>query len=459
LAFTRLYVNDKTGLSINQEAVVVQSRKAVSIIGQGKVGSTMTACFASKGYKVVGVDINPELVENIRQFKSSFQEPRVQELLTANRERIHATMSYPEAISATDMTFIIVPTPSMPNGSFSAKFVCSACEQIGAALKTKDSWHLVVITSTVLPGTTEKEIIPALERASGKKCGVDFDLCYSPLFIALGSVANNILKPDFVLVGESSSRAGELLDLFYKSVIENSASIQRMNIINAEISKITVNAYVTTKISFANQLAEICEGLPHADADVVSRAIGCDTRIGSKYLKAGTAFGGPCFPRDNRAYQHTAEIAGTSAPMAAATDEINLRQGTRLVKMIKKHLKPGGAVGILGMAYKPDTPILDESPGVYLATLLAKESTRIISYDYLGNDEVKKMNLNKVEIVSSVETLLQKADIIVITQAIPEYKFQMALAQNKCVIDCWGILNQNEWSKNSNYIRLGLSQV
>jgi UDPglucose 6-dehydrogenase len=226
--------------------------KKVSVIGQGKVGSTMIACFASKGYQVTGVDIDPELVEHVNRHRAVFQEPHVQEFMTAHRDRISATVSVEEAVVSSDITFIIVPTPSLPSGGFSAKYVCDACTEIGKALAKKKSWHLVVVTSTVLPGTTENEIVPTLEKAAGKKCGVDFDFCYSPLFIALGNVAMNILKPDFVLVGESSARAGETLEKFYRSVVDNQATVQRMNFVNAELSKITVNVYVTTKISFAN---------------------------------------------------------------------------------------------------------------------------------------------------------------------------------------------------------------
>lgn len=436
-----------------------KNTKNISIIGQGKIGSTMTACFAAKGYHVTGVDVQPELVENIRCHKSSFGEPRVQEFLTANKERVTATMSYDQAVGTSDITFIIVPTPSLPSGGFSASYVVDACAQIGAVLKRKSSWHLVVVTSTVLPGTTESEIIPSLEKASGKKCGVDFDLCYSPLFIALGAVAGNILKPDLVLVGESSSRGGEVLEGFYRSVVENTPHIMRMNIVNAEISKITVNAYVTTKISFANQLAEICAGIPNADADVVSKAIGCDTRIGSKYIKAGTAFGGPCFPRDNRAYQYAAKLAGTDAPLAAATDTINLRQTNRLVQMITKNINPGGAVGILGMAYKPDTPVLDESPGVHLAHALLAKGFQVYCYDYMANGEVQKLKISGLNVMPALEAVLQKSQVVVITQPVNAYKFDSSRVENKFVIDCWGILDKNQYAKKTNYLRIGQSLV
>src|SRR5207248_1487779 len=220
----------------------------------------------------------------------------------------------------------IVPTPSEADGGFSLKYAISAAETIGAGLKQKSDFHLVVLTSTVMPGATGGEFLPALEKYSGKKCGEGFGLCYNPEFIALGSVIHDMLNPDFILIGESDPRSGEILEHLQLGVCDNVPLVSRMNFVNAELSKLAVNTFITTKISYANMLAQVCETLPGADVDVVTSAIGCDTRIGQKYLKGALGYGGPCFPRDNLAFAALAGHNGVPALLAEATHDLNRRR-------------------------------------------------------------------------------------------------------------------------------------
>ncbi len=276
----------------------------LSIIGLGKLGAPMAAVMAHKGHTVVGVDVNPAYVEAIQQGRAPVNEPGLDEMIEAQRERLSATTSYEDAILATDTTFIIVPTPSDPDGTFSMRFVLSAAERIGAALRKKKAWHLVVLSSTVMPGSTAGKLIPALETYSGKRCGEDFGVCYNPEFIALGSVIRDMLTPDMILIGESDPRSGDILETLYHGVCESRPRIQRMNYVNAELTKLSVNTFVTTKISYANMLAEVCETLPGADVDVVTSAIGCDSRIGRKYLKGAHGLRWPLFPaRQHRLFR------------------------------------------------------------------------------------------------------------------------------------------------------------
>jgi nucleotide sugar dehydrogenase len=270
------------------------AKQRISIIGLGKLGSPMLASFAAKGHKVIGVDINSNFVQALNKGKAPVFEPQLAEYISANKERISATQDYEKAILNSDITFIVVPTPSEEHGGFSNKYVIEAGKSIGEVLKKKSSFHLVVLTSTVVPGSTEGELLPVLEKYSEKKCGVDFGLCYNPEFIALGNVIQDFLNPDFVLIGESDPHSGEILESLYKEVCENNPPVKRMSIINAELTKIALNTYVTTKISYANMLAEICEKLPGGNIDVVTSALGLDRRIGSKYLKGALGFGGPC---------------------------------------------------------------------------------------------------------------------------------------------------------------------
>jgi len=436
-------------------------KKPVSVIGLGKLGSPMVACFAAKGHKVIGVDVSPRNVELINQGKAPVVETQLDELLHAHRDRISATQDYREAVLGSEITFIIVPTPSDEKGGFSTEYARAAAASIGEALRQKSDWHLVALTSTVLPGSTERDILPTLESHSGKKCGVDFGLCYNPEFIALGSVIHNMLNPDFVLVGESEVRSGAVLEEFYKGILDNDAPVVRMNIVNAELTKISVNTFVTAKISYANMLAEVCERIPGCDVDVVTSAIGLDTRIGRKYLKGALGYGGPCFPRDNVAFAHMARSVGAEPTLAEAADAVNWRQVSRLVDLVSSHLPEGGRVGILGLSYKPDTDVVEESQGVELARSLLSTGVPVVLYDPLAMDNARQVLGDGPTFVSSPQECVQQADVIVITIPWAEFKeIEPAdLARNPgcpVVLDCWRILDGEQFAEVADYVTLGL---
>src|ERR1700749_2717225 len=190
-----------------------------------------------------------------------------------------------------------------------------------------------------------------------------------------------MLTPDMVLIGESDSRAGAVIERIYSGVCETDPPFRHMAIVNAELTKIAVNTYVTMKISYANALADICERLPGADVDSVTDALGLDSRIGGKYLRGALAYGGPCFPRDNKAFAVLARDIGADPALAEATDTINVAQSERLARIVQSRLGGGNAVGVLGLSYKPDTGVIDESPGVALADLLAREGREVNVYE------------------------------------------------------------------------------
>ena len=246
--------------------------QTISVIGLGKLGASMAAGFASRGYKVVGVDINPKSVEALNQGLPPVQETGLAEMIHDHRDSIRGTLSTEEAVMESHISFVIIPTPSDARGAFSLTYAKSAFREIGRALRKKKDYHTVVLTSTVLPGATRLGLLPILEKESGKKCGPDFGLCYNPEFIALGSVIRDFLNPDFYLLGQFDERSGDALEAAHKQVSVNQAPVKRMSLENAELAKISVNSFVTMKISFANMLAEFCERMPGGDVDVVSDA-------------------------------------------------------------------------------------------------------------------------------------------------------------------------------------------
>jgi UDPglucose 6-dehydrogenase len=431
----------------------------VSIIGLGKLGAPMAAVMAHKGNTVVGVDINPEFVTAINEGRPPVNEPQLAEMIAANHERLTATHSYEEAILATDLTFIIVPTPSGPDGRFSLEYVMKAAELIGAALRKKAEWHLVVLSSTVMPGSVDNHLLPALEKYSGKKCGPGFGLCYNPEFIALGSVVRDMLNPDMILIGESETRSGEILEQLYTGVCESNPRIQRMNYVNAELTKLSVNTFVTTKISYANMLAQICETLLGADADVVTAALGCDTRIGAKYLKGALGYGGPCFPRDNIAFSALARENGVPALLAEATDELNRRQVPRMAEMLLSHLPPGGTVGMLGLSYKPHTEVIEESQGVAIAKELAARGARVVVFDPAAMESTRRVLGDRILYAPSAAECAGQSDVLVITTPWPEFK-NLAPADLKkgakpAIVDCWRVLPRAAFEPVSEYMTLG----
>ncbi len=432
----------------------------VSVVGLGKLGAPLAAVLASRGFSIIGLDVNKVLVDALNAGKMPIVEPQLNELIAANRERLSATMDANEAIQKSDASFVIVPTPSDKSGFFSNRFVLQAMDTLGKALRNKTGYHMIVITSTVMPGTTGTEIKAALEAASGRKVGPDLGLCYNPEFIALGSVVRDMLFPDSILIGESDTKAGDMLQTIYLQMCEKKPPVQRMNFVNAELTKISVNTYVTTKISYANMLADICDRIPGADVDAVTKALGADTRIGSKYLKGAMGYGGPCFPRDNVAFAAFARKLGARADVAEATDRINNYQIERLAGLVAKFAKAGTRIAILGLSYKPHTPVVEESHSVKLAAHLADAGYVVAVHDPLAQDAALTALGDKVVATSSIEGAVRECDLLIVATGWPEYKdIDPAWAKRSgaklTILDLWRTLPADKFADAADVIYLG----
>lgn len=441
---------------------------SVSVIGLGKLGAPLAACFAARGFQVIAADVEAQKVDEMGRGVPPVHEPGLAELLKEAKGRLQATQDTEAAVRGTDATFIVVGTPSEANGGFSLRYALPTCESIGRALRAKDGYHLVILTSTVMPGSTGGEIKAALERASGKRCGEDFGLCYSPEFIALGSVIRDFYHPDFLLIGESDPRAGDMLSDLYQRACKNSPAVARMNFINAEITKLAVNTYITTKISYANMLARLCEKLPEADVSVVTYALGLDSRIGSKYLKGAVSYGGPCFPRDNRAFAALAARSGAFSDLAEATDRFNRAQIEALAELVKSHQTGSAPIGILGLTYKPDTDVVQESFGLLLAQELASSRQTVVVFDPSADLAQVCGNDKSIRPASSAEDCIAQSAIVVLATPWQEFRDLPLSAwmqpfrtgpsfhgAQRVVIDCWRALPHLEGSQTVRYIRLG----
>ncbi|MDQ3877526.1 MAG: nucleotide sugar dehydrogenase [Actinomycetota bacterium] len=431
-------------------------KRSVSIVGLGRLGAPMAACFASKGHDVVGVDIREDVVDAINRGVAPVFEPGLDETIAQNADRLRATLSYEDAIAETDITFVVVATPSASDGGFSLRYVLPVCAEIGTQLKKKDD-HLVVLTSTVMPGSTGGEVREALEASSGRTAGSDFGLCYNPEFIALGTVLKDLVTPDFVLVGETDERSGKTLESFYSTI--HDAPVVRMNTVNAEIAKLAVNTFVTTKISFANMVAGICERLPHADVDVVTSALGRDRRIGSSYLKGALGYGGPCFPRDNVALSALARDLDAPSELAAATDALNRDQVPRVAALVAARVASGATVAVLGLSYKPDTDVVVESQGVLLARALIEAGFAVMVHDPAAMTAAEPL-LAEARFVASAQEGADAADAVVLATPWSEYGdvvWDSAASdeKRKVVIDCWRMLDETKLGSGVDYVAVG----
>jgi UDPglucose 6-dehydrogenase len=373
-------------------------------------------------------------------------EPGLDDMIAANRHRLRATTDYAAAISDTDVTLIVVPTPSDDDGAFSLAFVRDAGRQIGAALREHRGYHLVVLTSTVLPGSSEYGLLPILEVESGKACGTDFGLCYSPEFIALGSVIHDFLHPDLILIGESDERAGSALAELYERACDNHPPVARMSFVNAELTKLSVNTYVTMRISFANMLAAICERLPGGDVDVVTSALALDPRIGARYLKGAVSYGGPCFPRDNKALSYLGRQLERPATLAEATDLYNGAVIDRILATVEGIIGPDDEVAVLGLAYKPNTSVVDEAAGMLLAGQLADHGFRVTVHDPLARDSASRVLGARVRYAESPADAVATAALVAVMSPDPAYtqndEFVSALNPGSVLLDAWRSLPQ-----------------
>lgn len=442
--------------------VTKEKSAQISVVGLGKLGVCLAACLAHKKFNVIGYDVNPHTVALVAKRQAPVREPRLQELLKTTSLHLRATTDARVLMEETRLTFIVVPTPSLRNGSFSDAYVRTFFATISPFLKHATHHHTFVVVSTVLPGTLAR-LIAQLEKDSGKKINKDFSVCYNPEFIALGSVIANTLEPDLVLIGESNKEAGYRVEEIYRRLCDNTPRIARMSIVSAEVTKIALNAYVTMKISFANTLGNLCERISGTDVDAITTALGADRRISPYYLKAGTAYGGPCFPRDSKAFSAFARNCGLRAPLAEAADTVNNFQVKDLIQKIERELKTNKhrAISFLGLSYKPKTPVIEESVAVKMIEYLSKKYPRlkIYAYDPLANAVAENMFGKKIVCERSMKACLTRSALWVITT--PEAEFKTIRARHAtsaptAIIDCWRLLDSTKLGKNIVYHQVGV---
>ena len=423
----------------------------VSVFGLGYVGCVSAACLTKDGNEVIGVDVNALKVDLLASGRSPIVEPGLNDLIGqfVGNGKLKVSMDVNFAVQNTDISLICVGTPSNDNGSLRLDYVKNVCREIGEVLAKKDAYHVVVVRSTVLPGTVEELLIPILEQSSGKKAGVNFGVCMNPEFLREGTAIQDYYKPSYVVIGEFDSRSGDLVSTLYKDI---DAPCFRVPLRIAEMVKYVSNSFHALKIVFANEIGSLsrAQGI---DGQRVMEIFCTDTQlnIAPTYLKPGYAFGGSCLPKDVRALLYRAKELDVDCSTLGSILPSNQRQIEQSVKMVERTGKK--KVGFLGLSFKPDTDDLRESPAVILAETLLGKGFNIKIYD----DKVELSRLigaNKAFLeselphiaslmCSSLEDLIAESDVVVITNGSKAFRQAPQLMnQNQVLIDLVGVAKE-----------------
>ena len=385
----------------------------LSILGTGYVGAVTGACFAELGNDVVFVDIDPAKLELIKTGRSPIFEPGLDELLTKNLDRISATTDTAQAIRETDATFICVGTPSNPDGSIDLRYIESASRDIGEVLREKEGWHMVVMKSTVVSGTTMGIVRSTLEAASGKVAFRDFGLASNPEFLKEGSALVDVFSPDRIVIGAEDPRSRGVLETLY-TTFDCPKLVVAIPV--AEMIKYVSNAFLATKISFANEIGNLCKTMGIDTAEVFA-GVGLDARINPAFFRSGIGFGGSCFPKDVRALIAQADVAGLYPKILSSVVAVNEDQPLRLLALLRKHIPDleGKRIGLLGLAFKPDTDDIRESRAIPIIEVLLKEGAGIIAYDPLAIAHVRSL-FPEITYASSAAEVLESDAVLIITE-------------------------------------------
>ncbi|NJE30174.1 UDP-glucose/GDP-mannose dehydrogenase family protein [Thermococcus sp. 18S1] len=387
----------------------------ISIIGSGYVGLVTGMGFVKLGNEVIFVDVDDNKIEMINNAQPPIYEEGLEELMKEFKGKYHATKNYREAILNSDVTFIAVGTPSREDSSIDLKYVETASRSIGEALKEKSDYHVVVVKSTVLPGTTEEIVKPILEEHSGKKAFEDFGLAMNPEFLREGVALKDFLNPDRIVIGVQDERTRQVLEGLYAPI---NAPKLFTDIKTAEMIKYASNAFLATKISFANEIGNICKKLG-IDSWKVFEGVGLDHRISPHFFRTGIGWGGSCFPKDTKALVRKAEELGEDPIIIKAAIEVNERQPLKLIELLKKHVPDlnGKKVGVLGLAFKPNTDDVRETRAYLVVKKLLEGGAKVIVHDPQAMENFKRSYPDvggHITYASTPEEVLNSTDVILI---------------------------------------------
>lgn len=423
----------------------------IGVIGTGYVGLVTGASFANIGFEVMCLDVVEKKVNMINQAIPPIFENGLQDLLTdvvKERKLLTATLNRRETLERSDVIFIALPTPSSADGSIDLTYIKSEVEELGKELRTMDGYKTFVVKSTVIPGTTKNVVLPLLEKYSGKKAGIDFGLAMNPEFLMEGLAISNFQKPDRVVIGAIDDRSFNEVKKLYLSF---NCEIQQTTTSGAEMIKYAANSFLATKISYINEIANICEELG-IDVSEVAYGLGLDERISPKFLRAGLGFGGSCFPKDVKALYALSKDLNRTSKILSAVLGINELQPMRAIQLLEGLMDiKGKRVALLGLAFKPDTDDMREAPSIVIANELLSKGAVVVAYDPIAKDTAMAV-LPNITHSNSAEEALKDADAVIVVTEWKEFNNlsskDFAIMRGNNIIDGRRVLDWKELINN-----------
>ena len=418
----------------------------LAIVGTGHVGLVYAVGFSLAGHEVLATDIDENAIARLQDGRPTFYEPGLEKALqrAVRTKRLSFGTDILGAVRRAKISFLCVPTPSRQDGSIDLSYLASAATTVGKALRSAEGYKVVVVKSTVVPGTTDGVVRPAVERASGKSAGQDFGLCMNPEFLREGSALEDALHPDRLVIGAMDARSAATLKTAYRGL---KCPRLVVDLRTAEMIKYATNSFLATKVSFANELANLCDAFGGMDVGRVVEGLGLDARINRRFLQPGLGFGGSCFPKDVKAIMAAGRAHGYEPRLLAATLAVNDFQPVRAVELAEKAAGSleGKRVAILGLSFKGGSDDIRESRAIPLAQALLERGAAVVGYDPEAN-EAFHAAVPQVEIARDVKSALRQADVCIVHNDWPEWRRltskDFAGMRQKVVVDGRRILNR-----------------
>ncbi len=436
----------------------------VSVIGFGYVGFTTAVCFASRGLPVYGYDVDKEKIAKINRGIAPFHEPKVTDLLEGSLQSGLKASS--DRLELRDINFITVGTPEGKDGAIDLSYVKSVSETIGKALKNLSGYRLIVVKSTVVPGTTEDIVKTTIESFARKEAGKDFGLAMNPEFLREGSAVQDMFQPDRLVIGEYDKKSGDLLEELYRVFYgEKIPPLLRTNIVNAEFIKYANNAFLATKISFANTIANIAQRVPGADVTVIARGIALYNSTRARFLNAGVGFGGSCFPKDVEALVAFSKQKGYDPIILEDSYKVNVSQPLVAVEMARTKLGMfrGNTIAILGLSFKPNTDDIREAVSLPIIKEILRNGGKVVAYDHVAKENTMKVFGNKINYAKSALEAIDGADCCILVTEWDEFrqlrpKDFLSKMKNPIVIDGRRIYDPNDFRNSVKFSAIGMGE-
>lgn len=433
----------------------------IVVVGTGYVGLVTGTCFAEVGVDVTCVDIDLKKIENLHKGIMPIYEPGLEEMVLRNvdKGRLHFSTSLADSIKGADVAFIAVGTPPGEDGSADLKYVLAVAREIGENMQD----YLVVVTKSTVPVGTAKKVSQAVKEALEKRgANIAYDVASNPEFLKEGAAIDDFLKPDRIVIGIDSQRAEEIMKKLYKPFLLNGHPILFMDIPSAEMTKYAANSMLATKISFMNDIANLCE-LVGADVNLVRKGIGSDNRIGNKFIYPGVGYGGSCFPKDVKALIRTAKEKGYSMRVLDAVESVNEDQKSVLFNKINKHFNgdlKGKTFAMWGLSFKPKTDDMREAPSLVIIEKLLEAGAKVKAYDPVAMKEAKHIIGDIIEYTNDPDEALIDSDaLLLITEwpefRLPNFKVMTKLLKNQVIFDGRNIYDAKEL-KDLGFIYYGI---